>query len=107
MSNDLSIFDSKSGREFEKFVISLFEKLGYSSIVTNRSKEYGCDIMLQQADCRIAVQTTRSESELTFTSVQRVLDSSRKYNSQMSIVITNNKFLSSAKNLAKIKNVIL
>ena len=64
-------------------------------------------MMLQQDNYRIAVQTTRSESELTFTSVQRVLDSSRKYNSQLSIVITNNKFLSSAKNLAKIKDVVL
>ena len=104
---DLSNLDNTLGREFEEFMIKLFEKLGYSTTVTNRSKEYGCDMMLQQSDYRIAVQTTRSESELTFTSVQRVLDSSRKYNSQMSIVITNNKFLSSAKNLAKIKNVVL
>ena len=107
MSCDLSVLDNTSGREFEKFIISLFQKLGYSPTITNRSKEYGCDMMLQQANYRIAVQTTRSESELTFTSVQRVLDSSRKYNSQLSIVITNNKFLSSAKNLAKIKDVVL
>ena len=105
--HDLSILDNTSGREFEEFMIKLFEKLGYSTTVTNRSKEYGCDMMLQQSDYRLAVQTTRSESELTFTSVQRVLDSSRKYNSQMSVVITNNKFLSSAKNLAKIKHVVL
>ena len=104
---DLSKLDNTSGREFEEFVIELFKKLGYSTTVTNRSKEYGCDMMLQQSDYRVAVQTTRSESELTFTSVQRVLDSSRKYDSQMSVVITNNKFLSSAKNLAKIKNVVL
>ena len=104
---DLSNLDNTFGREFEEFMIKLFEKLGYSTTVTNRSKEYGCDMMLQQSDYRIAVQTTRSQSELTFTSVQRVLDSSRKYNSQMSVVITNNKFLSSAKNLAKIKNVVL
>ena len=49
MSADLSILDNTFGREFEKFIISLFEKLGYSSTVTNRSKEYGCDMMLQQA----------------------------------------------------------
>ena len=104
---DLSKFYNTSGREFEEFVIELFKKLGYFTTVTNRSKEYGCDMMLQQSNYRIAVQTTRSESELTFTSVQRVLDSSRKYTSQMSVVITNNKFLSSAKNLAKIKNVVL
>ena len=105
--HDLSNLDNTSGREFEEFIIKLFEQLGYSTTVTNRSKEYGCDMMLQQSNYRLAVQTTRSESELTFTSVQRVLDSSRKYNSQMSVVITNNKFLSSAKNLAKIKNVVL
>ena len=72
---DLSNLDNTFGREFEEFMIKLFEKLGYSTTVTNRSKEYGCDMMLQQSDYRIAVQTTRSESELTFTSVQRVLNS--------------------------------
>ena len=107
MAYDLSSLDNSSGREFEDFVIQIFEKLGYSATITNRSKEYGSDMMLQQSNFRIAVQTTRSKSELTFTSVQRVLDSSRKYSSQMSVVITNNKFLNSAKNLAKIKNVIL
>ena len=79
---DLSKLDNTSGREFEEFMIELFKKLGYSTTVTNRSKEYGCDMMLQQSDYRVAVQTTRSESELIFTSVQRVLDSSRKYDSQ-------------------------
>ena len=107
MTYDLSNLDNTSGREFEDFIIKIFEKLGYSTTITNRSKEYGSDMMLQQSNFRIAVQTTRSKSELTFTSVQRVLDSSSKYSSQMSVVITNNKFLNSAKNLAKIKNVIL
>ena len=104
---DLSFLDATSGREFELFVIELFEKLGYSSTVTNRSKDYGCSIMFQQGDYRIAVQTKRSESELTFTSVQRALDSLKKYNAQLAMVITNNKFISSAKQLAKIKNITL
>ncbi|MGB0725000.1 MAG: restriction endonuclease [Nitrosopumilus sp.] len=107
VSCDLSELDKTSGREFEEFIIKIFEKLGYFSTVTNRSKEYGSDIMLQQSDFRIAVQTTRSNSELNFTSVQRVLAYSRKYSSDLSAVITNNKFLNSAKNLAKTKNVIL
>jgi hypothetical protein len=63
--------------------------------------------MFQQGDYRIAVQTKRSESELTFTSVQRALDSLKKYNAQLAMVITNNKFISSAKQLAKIKNITL
>ena len=49
----------------------------------------------------------RSESELNFTSVQRALNSLRKYNAQLAIVVTNNKFIFSAKQLAKIKNVTL
>ena len=64
---DLSSLDNTSGREFEIFLVSLFEKLGFSSTVTNRSKDYGCDMMLQQGEYRIAVQSKRSESELTFT----------------------------------------
>ena len=56
---------------------------------------------------RIAVQSKRSESELTFTSVQRALNSLTKYNAQLAIVVTNNKFIFSAKQLAKIKNVTL
>ena len=107
ISSDLGILDDTSGREFEIFVVRLFEKLGYSATVTNRSKDYGCDMMLQQGDSRIAVQSIRSESELNFTSVQRALNSLRKYNAQLAIVVTNNKFIFSAKRLAKIKNVTL
>ena len=106
-SSDLSSLDNTSGREFEIFVVDLFEKLGFSSTITNRSKDYGCDMMLQQGEYRIAVQAKRSESELTFTSVQRALDSLKKYDAQLAIVVTNNKFISSAKQLAKIKNVVL
>jgi len=107
ISCDLGILDNVSGREFEIFMISLFEKLGYAVTVTNRSKNYGCDIMLQQGECRIAVQSKRSESELNFMSVQRAMNSLTKYNAQLAIVVTNNKFIFSAKRLAKIKNVTL
>ena len=41
VSCDLSELDKTSGREFEEFIIKIFEKLGYFSTVTNRSKEYG------------------------------------------------------------------
>ena len=107
ISYDLDTLDNTSGREFEIFMVSLFEKLGYATTVTNRSKDYGCDMMLQQGEYRIAVQSMRSESELTFTSVQRALDSLKKYNAELAIVVTNNKFISSAKQLAKIKDVTL
>jgi len=107
ISCDLSLIDNTTGREFETFIVKLFEKLGYSTTVTNRSKDHGCDMMLQQGEYRIAVQAKRSESELNFTSVQRALDSLKKYHAQLAIVVTNNKFISSAKKLAKIKNVAL
>ena len=82
-SSDLSLLDNTSGREFETFVVDLFEKLGFSSTITNRSKDYGCDMMLQQGEYRIAVQAKRSESELNFTSVQRALGSLKKYDAQL------------------------
>ena len=107
ISCDLSLIDNTTGREFETFMVELFEKLGYSTTITNRSKDHGCDMMLQQGEYRIAVQAKRSESELNFTSVQRALDSLKKYHAQLAIVVTNNKFISSAKQLAKIKNVTL
>ena len=107
ISCDLSLIDNTTRREFETFMVELFEKLGYSTTITNRSKDHGCDMMLQQGECRIAVQAKRSESELNFTSVQRALDSLKKYHAQLAIVVTNNKFISSAKQLAKIKNVAL
>ena len=107
ISCDLSLIDNTIGREFEILMVDLFEKLGYSTTITNRSKDHGCDMMLQQGEYRIAVQAKRSESELNFTSVQRALDSLKKYHAQLAIVVTNNKFISSAKQLAKIKNVAL
>ena len=54
ISCDLGILDNTSGREFEIFMVRLFEKLGYSATVTSRSKDYGCDMMLQRGDIRIA-----------------------------------------------------
>ena len=107
ISHDLALLDNTIGREFEIFMVKLFEKLGYDTTVTNRSKDYGCDMMLQQGKYRIAVQAKRSESELNFTSVQRALGSLKKYNAQLAIVVTNNKFIFSAKQLAKIKDVVL
>ena len=97
ISHDLALLDNTIGREFEIFMVKLFEKLGYDTTVTNRSKDYGCDMMLQQGKYRIAVQAKRSESELNFTSVQRVLGSLKKYNAQMSIVVT--KFSSFTNNM--------
>jgi len=43
MAYDLSNLDNTSGREFEDFIMKIFEKLGYSTTITNRSKEYFLD----------------------------------------------------------------
>ena len=36
ISYDLSLIDNTTGREFEIFMVDLFEKLGYSATVNNR-----------------------------------------------------------------------
>jgi len=56
ISHDLALLDNTIGREFEIFVVKLFEKLGYDTTVTNRSKDYGCDMMLQQGKASIELQ---------------------------------------------------
>jgi len=53
ISYDLSLIDNTTGREFEIFMVDLFEKLGYSATVTNRSKDHGCDMMLQQGEIEL------------------------------------------------------
>lgn len=100
--------DSLSGQDFEEFLYYLFLNLGFDVEKTKSSHDYGADLILKVNNISIAVQ-----SKLYFNhsvgsaSVQEVYSSTKYYNTNAGVVITNSYFTKSAISLANSTNVIL
>lgn len=97
---DMSEIDQMSGHEFEEFVCSLFQSLGYRAQVTQKSRDFGVDVICEQGRDKIAVQTKRYSRKVNLRCVQEVTAGMRKYNCNKSMVVTNSYFFESAIELA-------
>ena len=96
-----------SGIEFERFLKLLFEKMGYSAEVTQQSNDQGVDIIVNNNDIKIAIQAKNYSDTVGKAAVQQVYTGMAYYKCNKSIVVTNNYFSESAKDLAKSLNVEL
>lgn len=99
--------DLMTGHEFENFVSYLFHKLGYSSEVTKGSGDQGIDVIVEKNGRKIGVQTKCYSSSVTNKAIQEVVAGLRYYNLSKGIVVTNNYFTESARELAISNDVIL
>lgn len=99
-----------SGEEFERYVGTIFDDLGYKVFLTPRRNDYGVDLLLEEPTTkkRIAVQTKfYNKSSLGNAPVQEVLAGLPLYKAQVGWVITNGRFTENASNLAKANGVRL
>lgn len=99
-----------SGEEFERYVGTVFDDLGYKVYLTPRRNDYGVDLLLEEpkTEMRIAVQTKfYNKSSLGNTPIQEVLAGLPLYKAQVGWVVTNGRFTDNAKNLAKANGVRL
>ena len=106
-SYDLAMIDQMEGFEFEEYVAKLFQRFGFSTNVTKKSGDFGCDVLLEKNGDRIAVQVKRSTSTVSLNAVQEIVASLKKYDARIGVVITNAKFSKSAKQLAKSNDVVM
>lgn len=98
---DVESFETMSGVEFENFIASMFEKIGFKVEVTPKTADYGADIIVITPNAsRIAIQCKRFKSKVNLKAVQEVVASLSHYQCDYGVVITNNDFLNSAKKLA-------
>lgn len=96
------------GYEFEKYSANLLAKNGFQKVeVTKCSSDFGVDIIAFKDDIKYAIQCKRYSSAVGIKAVQEVIGSKAMNNCHVAVVLTNNYFTKSAKELAQKNNVLL
>jgi len=99
--------DLMSGVEFEGFVAKLFNKLGYSTLITKASNDQGVDVIATKNDYKIAIQAKCYSGFVGNHAIMEAVAGTKYYNSNKCMVVTNSHFTKSAKELAKSNGVEL
>lgn len=98
---EIGNIDTMEGLEFERYLAYLFQELGYRVTVTKGSGDQGADLLLEKDGMRTVVQAKRYNNKVSNHAVQQVIAGREFYNAQTAIVVTNNDFTNSAKQLAQ------
>jgi restriction system protein len=96
-----------NGYDFESFIGSLYEKMGYSVELTPKSGDQGADLIITKLGERTAVQTKNYKGKVTNKAIQEVVASKEFYGCITCTVVTNSYFTESALELGKVNNVKL
>lgn len=99
--------DLMTGFEFESFIELLFSKMGYSAYATKKSGDQGIDVIAIKDNTKIGIQAKCYSFTVGNSAIQEVVAGKAFYNCTKLIVIINNFFTNSAKELARSNNVIL
>ncbi|WP_200416452.1 restriction endonuclease [Virgibacillus salexigens] len=94
--------DRMQGYQFEEYLKVLFKELGYRPIVTQKSGDYGADVVLKGRN-KIVIQAKRYgyKHNVSMDAVREVLAAMFFYKADEAWVITNSFFTKQAKTLAK------
>lgn len=107
LNSGIENIDKFSGIQFEEFLVTYYTELGYRVKLTQKTNDYGADLILYKNKESIVVQAKRYSSKVGISAIQEVSAAQKYYNSNKSIVITNNYFTNQAENLAKRCDVTL
>lgn len=99
--------DMMNGSEFEHFVCELYKKMGYKAEVTKQSGDQGLDVIVEKSDKRIGVQAKCYSGTVGNSAVQEAVAGKNYYHCDKVVVVTNNYFTPSAKELAHSNDVVL
>ncbi|WP_113590046.1 restriction endonuclease [Staphylococcus aureus] len=95
--------DRMSGSDFELYLSILFSELGYKTVVTPNSHDFGADLILNKNNHKIVVQAKRYgyKKNVSISAIQEVFTAQRYHNANECWVVTNSFFTKSAIKLAK------
>ncbi len=96
-----------SGVDFERFLSSMFRRLGYSSEMTATMGDYGGDLVLRKGAVKTIVQAKRWNRIVGVKAVQEVVAAKGYYDADFAIVVTNSTFTRQAEELARANRVEL
>lgn len=102
VDNDMDGFD------FEKYTGKLLKANGFNKVeVTQCSSDFGVDVIAYKDDIKYAIQCKKYSSPVGIKAVQEVIGSKAMNDCHVAVVLTNNTFTKSAKELAEKNNVLL
>jgi restriction system protein len=104
---DIEALDRMAGIEFEHALEQLFLDLGYGTLVTQASHDYGADLVLSRGGQKIVVQAKRYVGVLGLDAVQQASAARLHYGAVRAIVVTTSDFTSPARALAQSTGVEL
>ncbi|MGY5151885.1 MAG: restriction endonuclease [Candidatus Nitrosopumilus sp. bin_6a] len=99
--------NSMDGIQFEHFLGTLFDKMGYSVEITKASGDQGADLIIKKNSEIIAVQAKRYSEKVNNSAVQQITGSLKFYHASRGMVVTTSDFTKSAYDLATSNNVEL
>ena len=99
--------DNLNGYEFEHFLKTLFENLGYIVENIQQSHDQGADLVVKKFGEKIIIQAKRYSQVVGNKAVQEVAAAVRHYRAERGMVVTTNRFTNSAIELARSNNVEL
>lgn len=92
--------DTLTGVEFEDFLKTLFETMGYVAETTKTTGDYGADLVVTKNRKRGVVQAKRYSKTVGVAAVQQIIGAKNHYGASMAFVATNNYFSAEARSLA-------
>ncbi len=104
---DINDIDLMTGAQFEWFISYLFSKLGYSTEMTKASGDQGVDVIARKGKAVVAIQAKCYSKPVGNHAIMEAVAGAKYYNATKTIVVTNNGFTKSARELAQVNNVVL
>lgn len=81
--------DNMTGIQFEKYLMVLFQDLGYLVKSTPKTGDFGADLILQKDKRKVVVQAKRYKKNVGIKAVQEVTSAIKYYNANEAWVVTN------------------
>jgi len=97
----------EDGFQFERYIAQILAKNGYTAQATQKSGDYGTDVLAEKDGIKYAVQCKLYSQPVGVKSVQEALSGKQYYNCHIAVVVTNNSFTRAAIELAEKTGVLL
>lgn len=107
LKRTLQKIDAMNGFEFEEYSKIFFTSKGFEVSITQKSGDYGADLIIEKDGIKWAVQVKRYSHKVSPKAIQEVVSSKAYYACEKACVITNNYFTQAAQKLAQANEVIL
>jgi len=105
--SNISIVDKMSGLEFEKFLVRILKKNGFSKVRLTEKYDLGVDIIAEQDGIRWGIQAKRYSGLVKADAVRQVVTALNHYKCDRGMVITNSYFSKVAIRLAHSNDCVL